>query len=303
VKKDVSLIESPTISVVMPVYNAQQDLHEAIESVLDQSFADFELLIIDDGSTDESVQIIRSFEDSRIRLISQPRNLGLVAALNKGLSEARGQFIARMDGDDICLPDRFVLQLQIMQDQQLDICGSHWAQIDESGHQLSTLYAPRLADEVIATLATTVPYAHGSVMIKKSFLDDHDLHYTPGFAEDYQLWIRLLECGAKFGIADKILYLHRTHQKSITQTKYREQAQAAKFLRRSFVSNNIPVCRNALSNLRDGYSQLTQRLRLHSTYLAYRFFCETGQVKFLLFFIFRSSPLNFLAFIRRVIEA
>ena len=126
----------------MPIFNAQQDLREAIESVLRQSCIDFELIIIDDGSTDQSAQIVHSFEDLRIRLISQSQNQGLVIALNTGMSEARGQFIARMDGDDVCLPERFALQLSAMQNLNLDICGSHWAQINSQGRQFGVLFAP-----------------------------------------------------------------------------------------------------------------------------------------------------------------
>ena len=86
---------APLISVLMPIFNAQKDLCAAIESVLHQSFGNFEFLIVDDGSTDQSVEIVRSYDDPRIRLLVQPNNLGLVAALNRGISEARGEYIAK----------------------------------------------------------------------------------------------------------------------------------------------------------------------------------------------------------------
>ncbi len=270
------MTNAPLISVIMPIFNAQQDLREAIESVLQQSFVDFELLIIDDGSTDQSVQIIRSFDDPRIRLISQAQNLGLVAALNRGISEACGQFIARMDGDDLCLPERLTLQLSAMQNLQLDICGSHWAQIDAQGNQFGVLYAPKQIDEVIATLATTVPYAHGSVMIRKSFLAQHHLLYQAGFSEDYQLWIRCLELGAKFGTVDAVLYMHRSHELSITSTRSTEQSVSAQQLRRDFVKNNIKLCQQALSNLQDRFASLSKSMQVHTAYLAYRLWMVTG---------------------------
>jgi glycosyltransferase involved in cell wall biosynthesis len=303
VKKDLSLIESPTISVVMPIYNAQQDLREAIESILNQSFSDFELLIIDDGSTDQSAQIARSFIDTRIRFIRQPRNFGLVAALNKGLAEARGQFIARMDGDDICLPDRFALQLEIMQDQKLDICGSHWAQIDAGGHQFATLYAPKLVDEVIATLATTVPYAHGSVMLRKSFLDQYKLQYKLGYSEDYDLWIRFFELGAHFGFVDTVLYLHRTHPQSITSTKSAEQASSARQLRRKFVQNNIGPCQDALATLQERFQVLPKAIQVHTLYLAYRVFSCSGNAKPFLNLFFKTSLINQVRTIGRIVRA
>jgi len=283
------LTNAPLISVIMPIFNAQQDLREAIESVLQQSFVDFELLIIDDGSTDQSVQIIRSFGDPRIRLISQAQNLGLVAALNTGISEARGQFIARMDGDDICLPERFALQLTAIQNQQLDICGSHWARIDSQGKQFGVLYAPKQMDEVLATLATTVPYAHGSVMMRKSFLDQHHLLYRAGFSEDYQLWIRCLELGAKFGMVDVVLYLHRTHERSITNTRSTEQSLSAQQLRRDFVKNNINACQQALSNLQDQFASLSKSMQVHTVYLAYRLWIVTGNARPFFTLLLKSS--------------
>lgn len=276
----------------MPIYNAQQDLRQAIESILSQSFSDFELLIIDDGSTDQSVQIVRSFTDPRIYLISQPRNLGLVAALNKGLEEARGQFIARMDGDDISLPQRFALQLAAMHEQQLDICGSHWAQIDANGNQFSTLYAPKLADEVVATLGTTVPYAHGGIMLRKRFLDLHALRYKPEYSEDYELWIRCFELGAKFGSVDAVLYLHRTHPQSITSMRSKEQAYSAKQLRRAFVKNNLDACQLALKTLQGRFQALPNALQVHTLYLAYRVFSCTGNAKIFFNLLFKTPLIN-----------
>ena len=101
----------PTVSVLMSVYNGERFLADAVESILGQSFGDFEFLIVDDGSTDRTRQILRGYDDPRIRLIVNPRNLGLTPSLNIGLAAARGCFIARMDADDIALPDRFARQL------------------------------------------------------------------------------------------------------------------------------------------------------------------------------------------------
>lgn len=303
VREEAHLIDSPTISVVMPIYNAQQDLHQAIESILNQSFTDFELLIIDDGSTDQSVQIVRSFSDPRIRLMSQSANLGLVAALNTGIANARGQFIARMDGDDLSLPERFTLQLAAMQDQQLDICGSHWVQIDVMGNPLTTLYAPKLDDEVIATLATTVPYAHGSIMLRKSFIHQYALQYQPGYSEDYALWIRCFELGAKFGLVDAVLYLHRTHPQSITSMKSAEQASSAKQLRRAFVKNNLDACEHALKTLQERFQTLPRALQVHALYLSYRVFSCTGNTKPFFNLLLKTPLINQLRALGRIARA
>ena len=116
----------PKISVVMPAYNAENYIREAIDSILAQTFRDFEFLIIDDGSTDHTVEIIRSYSDSRIRLYQNERNMGVAATLNRGLDLARGEYIARMDADDISLPERFAKQAAYMDAHpDVAVCGSN----------------------------------------------------------------------------------------------------------------------------------------------------------------------------------
>ncbi len=107
---------NPKVTVLMPVYNAEKYLKTAIESILKQTFSDFELLIINDGSTDGSEEIIRSFNDKRIRLFNNEQNLGIIKTLNKGLNLAKGEYIIRMDADDISLPDRLELQVKYMEE-------------------------------------------------------------------------------------------------------------------------------------------------------------------------------------------
>lgn len=106
-------LNNPLISVLMPAYNAEKYIKEAIESILNQTFSNFEFIIIDDGSIDATEEIIKSFKDSRIVYIKNEKNLGLIKTLNKGISIARGEFIARMDSDDISMPQRFELQLDV----------------------------------------------------------------------------------------------------------------------------------------------------------------------------------------------
>lgn len=296
-------MESPLISVVMPVFNAQQDLREAINSILAQTFKDFELIVIDDGSSDDSVEIILAIDDPRIRLLRQPQNKGLVTSLNLGLLEAKGQFIARMDADDLSNPERFSLQIQLMQDGNLDICGSHWAQIDAQGRQFAILEAPSSYAEVVATLATTVPYAHGSVMMRRSFLDAHRLHYRKGYGEDYDLWIRFFECGAKFGAVGEILYLHRQHSESITAIKFKEQAAASRMLRRKFVESNLASCNQSLGELEQGFPNKSKTVQVHCLYLAYRYFVSTGRSSALLKLLCMSSPSVVGRFVGRLIRA
>lgn len=287
----------------MPVFNAQRDLRVAIESILDQSYRNFEFLIVDDGSTDQSINIIRSFDDPRIRLIKQQHNFGLVAALNRGLSEAHAEFIARMDGDDICAPKRLQAQLKKMQEDGLDICGANWCRVTKDGVQFQLLQAPLIMDEIVATLATTVPFSHGSVMLRKSFLTENSLKYERGYGEDYDLWARCLKAGAKFGSVDQVLYFHRMSDFSITALKQREQAEASKKIRRSFVKNNLPICQKSLNTLSNRFIKISNEMQVHTLYLAFRVFIETGSPLLLLRLFFRARLINKMKIIGRIINA
>ncbi len=118
----------PKISVVLPVYNSEKYIAEAVQSILDQTFTDFELLIINDASTDGTLQILESFKDDRLKIINNPTNLKVVKSLNKGLELAQGEFIARMDADDIAYPQRFEKQIAYFKKYpQVDVCGT-WVQ-------------------------------------------------------------------------------------------------------------------------------------------------------------------------------
>src|ERR1700722_2543034 len=110
-------MEPPLVTVLMPVYNAERFLGPAIGSVLSQTFVHFELLIVDDGSTGDTEQIIRSFPDRRIRVLSNGANIGLIKSLNRGIGEAQGKYIARLDADDLCLPTRLADQVDVLENQ------------------------------------------------------------------------------------------------------------------------------------------------------------------------------------------
>lgn len=117
--------KKPAISVLMPVYNSEKYLNEAIESILNQTFVDFEFIIINDASNDNSENIIESYQDSRIKYFKNEKNLGVAKTLNKGLKLAQGKYIARMDSDDISLPERLYKQFKFMEVyNDIDVCGS-----------------------------------------------------------------------------------------------------------------------------------------------------------------------------------
>lgn len=193
-------LADPKVTVLMPVYNGEKYLREALESVLNQTFTDFEFLIIDDGSTDSSTEIIRSYSDPRIRLVQNERNLKLIATLNKGLDLARGEYIARMDCDDISLPQRLARQVEFMEaNPEIGVCGSWVKTIGERPGEIWRFH-PDPA-EIRAELFFRNPMAHPSVILRRSKLKEFNLYYNPHYlhAEDYGLW---LECSKLFKLAN-----------------------------------------------------------------------------------------------------
>jgi glycosyltransferase involved in cell wall biosynthesis len=208
------------ISVLLPVYNGEPHLREAIESILNQTYTDFELLIINDGSSDKSETTILSFDDSRIEYIENNENIGLIATLNKGLKLAKGKFIARMDHDDISLPNRFTEQVKFLEDNpDIGICGT-WA--EEFGLESKIVKPPVCHHEIVASLLFQNPLYHPSTMLRKSELSQYNLSYTEGYiqAEDYKLWIDAATHTKLYNLP-QVLLRYRRHSLP-TDTRSRE---------------------------------------------------------------------------------
>lgn len=217
----------PSVTVLMPVYNAAPYLAEAIQSVLQQTFTDFEFLIIDDGSTDESVVVIQKFHDSRIRLIHNDINQGLVAALNKGLGFAQGEYVARMDADDVCLPERLALQVAFMEaHREIGICGTWVEVIGESSGQI--LCYPTDPDVLKCAHLFGPALAHPTVMIRRELLNKTKLLYDPSYkhAEDFELWVRAAECTSLANIG-KVLLRYRLNSHQVSKLYNEEQIYTA----------------------------------------------------------------------------
>ena len=199
----------PTISVIMSVYNGEKYLREAIDSILNQTFKDFEFIIIDDGSTDNSAEIIKSYDDNRIVLIQQG-NKGLAAALNEGIKIARGKYIARMDADDISEPDRFEVQFQYMEkNPECVVVGSLSNIISKDANFLYLEERSTDKSQLKKTLPNDTPFAHGSSFIRTSVLSSIDGYKSKmRFSQDVLLWIDLCGLG-DFAIIPKPLYNFR----------------------------------------------------------------------------------------------
>lgn len=181
----------PFVSVVMPVYNAMEYVDSAIKSIIDQTYENYELIIIDDGSTDGSKEIIKSFGDNRIVFIENTKNIKLVETLNKGLDMAKGEFIARMDADDIALPQRFEKQVDyLLKNPQVGVLGTAYESFDAIKKKV---FYEINHDDIKWRQLYECHIAHPTVMMRREVIEKYRFRYSEEFlhAEDYDLWTRI----------------------------------------------------------------------------------------------------------------
>jgi glycosyltransferase involved in cell wall biosynthesis len=223
---------APAISVLMPLHNASAFLREAVASVLEQTFDDFELIIVDDGSTDDTAAILRDYTDPRIRVLNHASNRGIVESLNDGLAAARGAFIARMDGDDICHPERLARQWLFMQQHGSTVmCGTA---VKIIGTEATAWVQWFDAEDVRIALLFESPICHPTAMFRSDVLQRAGLRYGTEFphAEDYAMWVALSEYGACANVPE-VLFHYRAHsaqisaRNSVTQAASIRRLQAA----------------------------------------------------------------------------
>ncbi len=228
----------PKISVIMPVYNGERYLKEAIDSILCQSFRDFEFIIIDDGSKDSSADIVKGYTDERIRFYQNESNMGVARTLNKGIELARGEFIARMDCDDISKPLRFERQLYFLQrHSRVGVVGSGTEIFGEDIKAQITI-PNRRAEEYKATLFFSTCIAHPAAMIRREALGD--IRYEPEYEglEDYVLWWRISEKWDIYSLKE-VLFCYRKHKNQVTQVQAKTKAFCNKL--RSFSSEKLAL--------------------------------------------------------------
>ena len=222
----------PAISVVLPVYDGERYVAEAVESILVQTFRDFELLIVDDGSKDGSLEILRDYagRDPRVRLTSRP-NAGLVPTLNEMLARARGEFIARMDADDVALPERFARELAYLRTHPECLAvGSAVDWIDPEGELLKRHVPPLGHDEIDAAhlRSREAEICHPSVLVRASAFERVGLYDAAlDGAEDLDLWLRMAEVGKLANLAEPLLR-YRFHFAKVGFVAKRRQVEAAR---------------------------------------------------------------------------
>ncbi|MFN3403732.1 MAG: glycosyltransferase [Cytophagaceae bacterium] len=211
---------SPLVSVIMPAFNSSFFIKESIDSVINQSYSNWELLIIDDCSSDNTVEIVAGFNDARINLLKNESNKGIVFSRNKGITEAKGKYIAFLDSDDIALAERFQRQVDYLErNSQVGLLGTSVAVIDSSGNLTGEKYLYREEIKYMPShLLFNNTFATSSVMARKNILDTEKFDLKYPVAEDYQLWCRISRKAACWNLPD-ILVHYRKHDNNITKDK------------------------------------------------------------------------------------
>lgn len=227
--------KTPKITVLMPVYNCELYIQEAINSILNQTFSDFELLIIDDASSDSTVSIIKKYSDSRLKLIEKPKNSGYTNSLNYGLSIARGEYIARMDGDDISFSERFEKQVAFLnENREIALCGSLFTIVGTK----TIIHVPENHSEIKLTLLSHCCFGHPTIMMRKEILDQFSLHYDTSRepAEDYDLWSKLSVVSELHNIQE-VLLDYRVHDAQVSQKKINQQIKNSSEIKLQLLNN------------------------------------------------------------------
>ena len=213
----------PKLSIILSVYNGEKYLHEAIDSILRQTFTDYEFIIINDGSTDNTKHLLEEYSDSRIRLFHQ-RNIGLTRSLNKGLKIAKGGYIARQDADDISLPERLSREVDFLdQNPDVGLVGTHVAFIDKNGKEIDVWKTPAEHEQIMKTFQNRNSFCHGAVMFRKECIKKVGGYREKLlYAQDYDLWLRIAEQykTANLGV---VLYKNRRTSNSISRNKLSKQ--------------------------------------------------------------------------------
>ncbi|MCJ2276094.1 glycosyltransferase [Acinetobacter baumannii] len=238
------------VSVVLPAYNAELYLKEAIDSVLSQTFTDFELIILNDGSIDRTEEIILSYNDSRIVYVKNEKNLGLIGTLNKGINLAKGKYIARMDADDICLPERFKKQVDFLEkNNEIDLIGTNAIKINNNGDRIGVINMPASDHDIKMMLFIQSPFIHPSIMGRTTVFRSFEYEKEFYRVEDYMLWIRMSQNSKFHNINEFLLkyrYLDNSESKLLNKNYSKKRDALINIYRILFLNNNISFSEDEL---------------------------------------------------------
>lgn len=217
------------LSVLMSAYNAERCLPAALSSLFEQSFGDFELIVVDDGSSDATADILAACKDPRLTVLTNPDNRGLTRSLNRAIAHSRGELLARLDADDRALADRFRLQVDWMETHPATVVlGSHYRTVSAGGQELGVHAPPESDGEIRWQMLFNNAFCHSAAMFRRSSLDDEPFAYDEALtcAQDYDLWMRLLRHGEGANLP-VVLVERSLHDHSVSSQHFLEQQRLA----------------------------------------------------------------------------
>ena len=230
------------VTVIMPVYNASKYLDKSIQSILNQTYKDFKFIILNDGSTDNSLDIIKKYSniDSRIELVDKP-NSGAASSFNYGLKICNSKYIARMDSDDISMPDRLHVQINYLEKyKNIDVLGSAIKTIDENDNELKSIFFPDNYSDIIDRMDLTSPIANPSAMIKKSVFEDiGDLDTNTDPADDYDFLVKAVVNKKIITNINQILLKYRLHQENLSKINHHKQIKFSYNSRKMLIEEGL----------------------------------------------------------------
>jgi len=213
---DIKANQYKKVSIIMPVYNGEKYLEAAIDSIRNQSYKNWELIVINDGSTDNTENIIGQYADNRLKYVKNEANLGLIPTLNKAINFCDGEYIARMDADDICEKDRLSKQVKFLdKHSSIAMCGTNAIVIDENGNKKGNIVNVSSNDYIQINLLFSVPIIHPSVMLRSQVLKNYRYDENYKHIEDYELWCRIADEHKICNLSSKLLE-YRWHTSNIS---------------------------------------------------------------------------------------
>ena len=257
---------APKVSVIMSVYEGERYLRQSVESILNQSFTDIEFLIIEDGSGDDTWDILTEYasQDQRVVLVRNQENIGLTKSLNRGLAQATGKYVARQDADDVSFPGRLATQIEFLQKHdQVGLLGTAYHLVDEQGQTIETMHPPETDTEIRWQMLFHNAFCHTSVMFKRALLKEKSLSYdeTLTSSQDYELWVRMLQQTSGANLQTPLVAWRRG-EKAISNTRRDEQQEiatqiAARQINSLFAQKHFSL--REVEKLRHYYCELPQR--------------------------------------------
>ena len=232
---------NPKVTVLMSVYNGETHLRDSVDSILDQTYEDFEFLILNNASTDRTKEILELYDDPRIRLIDNDKNIGLIRSLNRGLGLAKGEYIARMDADDISLPTRLEKQVDFLDSHDsIGVLGIRSWIIDESGDTLIRANHPIVHNEILAKILLDNCFVHSSVMFRKKLIDTYgNYNNNAVLGEDYDLFLRLSRVTQMANMAEPLHKWRKNISTGMSVVNRQEQIAVRDRIRRSYLERNF----------------------------------------------------------------